>query len=350
MICQKCRNDNTVCEECGGTARRSFLSRHKGLIIVLVLIFTFVLFPLVLLISLIASISSGVDEEYLEQVVISGSGDNKLALVNVDGIIVESETGGGLGVDSMTSERKIKKILHQLSKEPDVKGLILRVNSPGGSAVASEEIYQDLLEYKKKTGNKVTVYFSDLAASGGYYVSMAGDKIISSPSSITGSIGVIISYLTFGDLAREYGVGNVVYKSGPHKDIVSEFREPTEEEREIMQSIIDDSYDNFVLAVSKGRNMQEANVRQIADGRVYSAKQAQAQNLVDALGTFEDAVAVSRTLANLKEATVVEYGSDTFIETLLGSMGKKFNVSLLPLPQSFLNSQPGPRVLYLYSP
>lgn len=351
MICQKCRGENATCEECGKPMPRSFISRHKGLLIVFTLLFVFVILPLFLIIGLIVAVVAGVGQIEKEAVVIKGSGANKIALINIDGIIVEKTPKSGLAFsEETTSARKIRTALQEIQDDGNVKGLLLRIKSPGGSAVASEEIYHDLLDYKQKTKQKVVVYFSDIAASGGYYVSMAGDKIVANPSTITGSIGVLISYLTFGDLAQKYGVNSVVYKSGPHKDIVSEFRNPTPEEKAIMQSLVDDSYSNFVLAVSKGRSLPEGEVKSLGDGRVYSGRQAEEAKLVDSLGTFDDAVSISKKLAGITDASVVEFGKQSFFESLLDETSGRFNLSLFPLPQSILGSKSSPQILYLYTP
>lgn len=304
-------------------------------------------------VSIIAALGSQLDTETQKSTVVSGSGPNTIALVNIDGIIVENDSGVGLeGISSENSSaRKLKKTLTEITKDQSVKALLVRVNSPGGSAVASEEIYQEILRYKEKTKQPVVVYFSDLAASGGYYVAMAADKIVANPSTITGSIGVIISYPTFGDLAEKYGVKNIVYKSGPHKDMVSTFREPDAQESAIMQSLITDSYENFVAAVSKGRKMPQEKVRQLGDGRIYSAKQAKEALLVDDIGNFETAIAQTRSLAGVDEASVIEFGKTSFWEGFLGSKFGSLQVSLLPDVSGIsTTTKLGPRIYYLYNP
>lgn len=359
MLCPKCSTQNNesakFCRNCGyflTPLKKSFLSRHKGWFIVLSFIFVFVVLPFYFVSRLAGSIGHEIARQDVEDSKISGSGESRIALINIDGVIVENGSSGGLGgvSEEMTSARKIKKVLRQAANDPKVKILLIRVNSPGGSAVASEEIYKELSDFKRKTGMQIVVYFSDIAASGGYYVSMAADKIVANPSSITGSIGVIISYLNFSDLAQKYGVEMIVYKSGSHKDIVSEFRKPTDEEKAIIQSVVNDSYDNFVKAVSDGRHLPESRVRELADGRIYSSKQAVNLQLVDSLGTFEDAISTARKMAGLSEASVIEYGRPGFFEAFVGNIAGKFNLSLLPNFGNYFNLQPGPRILYLYSP
>ncbi len=359
MNCPKCSHINPktakFCSFCGALLifpKRSFLAKHKGTIITVALVITFIILPIFALYNFVNSISSEIEKSEKEDAVISGSGKDKIALINIDGIIVEAEPQRSLGsvTENVTTARGIKKILKKVDADENVKAVLLRVNSPGGSAVASEEIYRDLLDFKKKSGKKVVAYFSDTAASGAYYISMAADEIVANPSTITGSIGVIISYLNFKDIAEKYGVKNIVYKSGAHKDIISEFRDPTDEEKAIIQGIIADTYDNFVQAVSAGRTLPEDQVRELADGRIYSAKQAVELKLVDKTGTLEDAIDSTMVLSGLEKASVIEFGQPDFFDLFLGSIGGKFNFSLLPNFQSYFASQPGIKVLYLYTP
>lgn len=359
MPCPKCKTVNSkesrFCQNCGThlyLPKKSFLGRNKGCLIglsVLVLIFSFIGFIVFGFVTFIISLSSNQTQNH---VVLEGSGENKIAVINIDGIIIENDPTPDIGLlsEKITSARKIKKMLNQISQDSTVKAVILRVNSPGGSAAASEEIYQATIDFKKETGVKIIAYFSDLAASGGYYSSMGADKIVANPATITGSIGVIISYLNFTDLAKNYGVKNITYKSGPHKDIISEFREPTEEENQIMQELINSTYDVFVKVVAKGRNMTEEKTKTIADGRIYSAQKAKELGLVDEIGVFSDAVALTKKEAGLKDAEVVEFGQPSFWEVILGSIAGKLNLfSLTPLNNLFFN-QPGVKLLYLYSP
>lgn len=359
MNCPKCSHINPktakFCSFCGSLLifpKRSFLAKHKGTFIAVALVITFVILPIFAVYNFINSISSDIERSEKEDAVISGSGEDKIALINIDGIIVETEPQRSLGsvTEDVTTARGIKKILRKIDADENVKAVLLRVNSPGGSAVASEEIYRDLLDFKKKSGKKLVAYFSDTAASGAYYISMAADQIVANPSTITGSIGVIISYFNFKDIAEKYGVKNIVYKSGAHKDIISEFRDPTDEEKAIIQGIISDTYDNFVKAVSSGRALPESQVQTLADGRIYSAKQAVELKLVDQTGTLEDAIDATLALADLEKASVVEFGQPGFFDLFLGSIGGKFNFSLFPSLQNYFDVKPGIKVLYLYTP
>lgn len=367
MTCPICQQHNPeaarFCQNCGGrlvadgiplppVSQKSFIRRHKGLLIGLALIFIFFILPIILFVHFISSVSEKVAREEKLSAVVSGKGEDKIALVNIDGVIVEHEPSGGLGVlqEDVTSARKIKKILQEIESNRKVKIVLLRVNSPGGSAVASEEIYQEFLDFKARTGKKVVAYFSDIAASGGYYVAMSADSIVANPSTITGSIGVIVSYLNVKTLAEKLGVKQIVYKSGVHKDILSEFEEPTDDEKKIIQSVVNDSYENFVKAVSLGRHLPTETARTFGDGRIYSAKQAEQLGLIDKIGTFEQAVTAAKTLAKISEAEVIEYGRASFLENFLGNLAPRMTIPFLSESGNYFGRVLGPQILYLYSP
>jgi protease-4 len=162
----------------------------------------------------------------------------------------------------------------------------VRVNSPGGSVVASDEIYHALLSFDKP----VVISMADTAASGGYYIACAGDHVIAHPDTLTGSIGVISQFLTFEGLLDKIGVDAVVITTGPRKDIGSPYREMTEEEKALWREILDQVYEDFVDVVVEARGLPEEMVRELADGRVYTGQQALRLGLVDAVGTRDDAI------------------------------------------------------------
>ncbi len=287
-----------------------------------------------------------INQQSSQESIIEGSGDDTIALINIDGEIVETDQTDGFSSfsNTTTSARHIKKVLQEVADDSSVKAILLRINSPGGSAAASDEILSDVKNFKEEHHIPIIAYFSDLAASGGYYVSLSADKIIANPSSITGSIGVILSYLNYGDLAQNYGVHSVVFKSGEHKDLVSPFRDPTKDESEILQSVVDDAYNVFLENVVSGRKLEKEKAKTLADGRIYSAKQAKEKGLVDSLGNFSDAVLETRKLAHIEEAKVVEFGKQGFFESLFESYLPHFNQSIIPLPRNNAS------VLYLYNP
>ena len=180
-----------------------------------------------------------------------------------------------------------------------VKGILLVVNSPGGGVVASDEIYNVLMDFKK-TGRPLVAYFGSIAASGGYYVGCAADVIVSNPNTITGSIGVIAEFPVVKNLLKKIGVDFIVIKSRDKKDLGSPWREMTREEKKIIKSLIDETYKNFLKIVSESRNIPMDSLYKIADGRIFSGRQALKYGLVDTLGTIDTAIEILKQKAKIK--------------------------------------------------
>jgi protease IV len=247
-----------------------------------------------------------------EEVLLQGEGLDKIAVIDVEGQIVEN---GDPTTQAVAQELVAQ--LRQAGEDPFVRAVILRVNSPGGSVVASDEIYNQVLDLKR-AGKPVVASFGEVAASGGYYVSAGANRIVSDPSSFTGSIGVILVLLNLEEAAGNLGIEPVVVKSGRLKDIGSPFRDLTEEERGIFQAMIDESYERFVDVVAEGRHLPESEVRELATGQPYTGQQALDAGLVDTLGGFDRAVQVAERLADIEGAAVVEYQPRITFEQLLG--------------------------------
>ena len=190
-----------------------------------------------------------------------------------------------------------------------MKAVILRLDTPGGEVTASDIIYHEVLRFKERTGRPVVGLMMSVAASGGYYIASACDVIVAHPSSLTGSIGVISIFPSLESLMSKVGVKVNVIKSGPSKDSGSPFREMTEEDRKLFQVIIDEYYEGFLEVVARGRKgkVPAADLRTIADGRIYTAPQALKLGLIDAIGYFDDAFGKAKDLASLKSAKLVSY-------------------------------------------
>ncbi len=184
-------------------------------------------------------------------------------------------------------------------KDDSVLGMVLRINSPGGGVAAAQEIYEELRKFRE-AGKKVVASFGSVAASGGYYIACASDSIVANPGSITGSIGVIFELPNAQELLKKIGLRLEVVKSGKHKDIGSFSRELTPEERRLLQSVIDDAYEQFIEAICEGRNLREAEVRKIADGRIFTGNQAKKLGLVDRLGDYHDAILLAGKLCGIR--------------------------------------------------
>jgi protease IV len=227
--------------------------------------------------------SAAAPETFREEYV-SGQGADKIAVLPVIGTI-GSQQPPTLGTPAATPTT-LRNQLRQAAKDGRVKAIVLEIDSPGGSVVASDQMYESIREFKETTSKPVVVSMSETAASGGYYIATAADEIVANESTLTGSLGVIFSYLNFAEAADKLGLKEEVVKSGKFKDIGSPTREPTKEELEILQSLIDESYDGFVEVIVEGRGLPEDQVRELADGSVYSGLQAKSLGLVDELGNI----------------------------------------------------------------
>jgi protease-4 len=306
----------------GGPPRRR---RRRGLIIgaliaLALLLLTAATVVLVLLLSAGGETGGGtaVAPETFEEEYVSGEGSDKIAVVPVVGVIGSTDSSGALGTPAATPQ-VLQDQLHQAADDESVKAVILEVNSPGGGVTASDAMHDAILDFKRQARKPVVVSMGDTAASGGYYISTAADRIVANETTLTGSLGVIFSWLNYGEAARKLGLEEEVFKSGKFKDIGSPTREPTKEEAEIFRGLIDEAYGDFVRVISEGRGIPRDRVREIADGRVYSGQQARALNLVDELGGLDRAADVARRLSKTREATVVRYTQDPGFAGLLSA-------------------------------
>ncbi len=228
------------------------------------------------------------------------AGRDRVVLVPLQGTIMLDGESGGFGSPGEGVLARVTRDLRRAAQDPRVKAVVLHVNSPGGGVTASDILRREV-EAFRETGRTVVVYAESLNASGGYYVSTAADRIVSNPTTVTGSIGVIAMYFNVEGLLGKVGVRETSFTSGPHKDMTGLFRKMTEDETRIFQGIVDELYGRFVACVVSGRpKLSPERVRTLADGRVYTASQALENGLVDEVGYLEDAVAAAARLAGLK--------------------------------------------------
>ena len=271
-------------------------------------------FPNVLLIPFLSAcifnvntINLPIGPQPLQEKELFGEGKDKIVLLDLSGVISDREKAGTL-VTHPSMVAQIKEALDKAAKDANVKAILLRINSPGGTVTASDLLYHEITQFKKVTGKKVVAVIMDIGASGGYYAAVAADTIIAHPTTVTGSIGVIMLNLNVEGLLEKIGVSGQAIKSGEKKDMGSPFRSITDEERQIFQGIIDQMFDRFVTVVAEGRpNLSVEQVRKISDGRIYTAEQALELGLVDQIGYLSDAIEVAKKQAGISKARVVTY-------------------------------------------
>ncbi|MBP2653211.1 MAG: sppA [Firmicutes bacterium] len=264
-------------------------------------------------------------------------GENKIAVIYVEGVIVGGHGQSGILGDKGGTDTVIRQ-LREARDDSSVKAVVLRINSPGGSAPASQEVGSEIKKLRE-SGKVVVASMGDVAASGGYWIAAVSDKIYANPATMTGSIGVYIPYANWQELYHKIGIQQEKIKSGPHKDILSPERPMTDEERDILQAMVDELYNQFVTVVAEGRHMNPDDVRKLADGRIYTGSQAKAAGLVDELGTMYDAIDDAARMAGIKGKPVIkEYQKLSPLSMFLGA-SDKVNLEKLML-QQFENEVP----------
>lgn len=238
--------------------------------------------------------------------------DDRIALIRIEGVILDSK-------DTIDELKRYRE-------NPAIKAILLRIDSPGGAVVPSQEIYEEIKKAREGGKKKVVSSMGTLAASGGYYIASASDKIVANPGTLTGSIGVIMELANVEGLMKKIGVESMVIKSGTHKDLASPFRKMRKEERQILQNVMDDVHEQFIQVVSEGRGMSISKVRSLADGRIFTGRQARQIGLVDELGDLQDAIRITASLVGIKgEPKLVETKKRfSFIDLFRDQFGGKW--------------------------
>lgn len=239
------------------------------------------------------------------------SPNGKVGIINISGII--------------SSSREVVEQLEDFGKDDRIKALVIRIDSPGGGVAASQEIYAAIK--RLKNNKKVVASLGSVAASGGYMVACAADKIVANPGTLTGSISAVMYFANAEDLLKKIGLKSSVIKSGKYKDIGSPTREMTEDEKQLLQALVDDIYNQFVAVVAHDRNIPQEKVLPFADGRVFSGRQAQTLHLVDYLGDETSAVRLAGKMAGIKGIPEVLYAKkndisfwEFFLQTTFASV------------------------------
>lgn len=272
---------------------------------------------------------------------------DRIQVVKLNGMIANDEDQSSIFPDP-NSPTNVRKQLHKAAADEHIKAILLRINSPGGTVGMSQELNAAVKEIRSK-GKPIFVSMGDVTASGGYYISCAADKLFASPGTLTGSIGVIMHLYNLSEIEKKIGVAPETIKSGQFKDIGSMDRPMTKDEQDLLQALIMDSYDQFVTAVADGRKLDKELVKKLADGRVYSGRQALKVKLIDALGGYEDA------LADLKKTCKDKYGKDLYVDEGRGSMSllnsliassSKSNVTKIDLLKGILPESMNPQFVH----
>ena len=249
-----------------------------------------------------------------------------IGVIYVEGVITGARGEGSIFGTGVASGPSLMEQLREAGEDDGVKAVLLRINSPGGSAAASQEVGNEI-DRLRKQGKTVVASMGDVAASGGYWIAAKADKIIADPATMTGSIGVIMETQNMQELFDKIGITPETIKSGPHKDMGSPNRPLTPEERAIMQQMVDDIYQQFVDVVAEGRKMKREKVLELADGRIFTGRQAKEQGLVDELGNYYDAVKLTGDLAGIEgEPVIREFGYTSPFEKFLSGV----NIPLTP--------------------
>lgn len=246
----------------------------------------------------------------------------KIALISIEGPIISS--------------REIVDELKEHVKDRSIKAVVLRLDTPGGAVAPSQEIYEEVK--KSAAEKKIIVSMGSIAASGGYYISAPADVIIANPGTLTGSIGVIMEIPNVEGLMTKIGIKTEVIKSGRHKDMASAFRKMDNEERKLLQDVMDNVHEQFIKAVADGRKLSVEDVRAIADGRIFTGQQAKALKLVDEIGTLEDAIRKAADISGIKgEPEIVEKKAEpSLFEMIKGRFPKEMTDLFLALKIKFL--------------
>ena len=289
----------------------------------------------------------------LEEETVEGKGSGKILLLDLSGMLSEDLPSFSVGAPPprVPLLARVREELQKAEKDDRVRALIVRINSPGGTITASDVLYHELLAFKERRKVPVIAAIMDVGASGGYYAALAADTIVANPTTVTGSIGVVMVTVNARGLLEKIGVAPLAIKSGPMKDAGSPFRALTEPERAVFQSIIDEMYGRFVGLIVKARKLPEDRVRAAADGRVYTAEQALGHRLIDRIGYMPEALDLARHAAGVEKARVVvyhrprQYRATYYAEAQQMESGFMSGASALGALVG-----PGPKFLYLWMP
>lgn len=238
---------------------------------------------------------------------VSGGGDVKVARIAVNGAIMRSQSAGLFGA-RLDMVEDLKRQIEAATDDDKVAAIILEINSPGGAVTPTDEIYRALLDFKdSREDRRIVTFVRDMAASGSYWLSVAGDWIIAEPTSIVGSIGVILQSVNWAVLSEKIGVTDTTIKSGRNKDLLNPFRQIPQEQRQIIQDMIDSNYDYFKQVILANRPIEAEKLDVVADGRILSSQAALEYGLIDQIGYWKDSTAYTRQLLGQERIQIIRY-------------------------------------------
>lgn len=279
---------------------------------------------------------SSKEDGLVENVLFEGTRNKKIAVLTIEGIIDDRQADW------------FRRQIEHAEEDTNVRGIMVRIISPGGAVSSSDQIHYYISRYKERTGKPVLAFMQSVAASGGYYSAVACDKIMAEPTVITGSIGVIMNHLVIQDLLEQkLGVNPVTLKSGKHKDWPSMFTQTTDEEKQyLMEKVVMPAFDRFVALVQEGRRdaLTKAEVVSLADGSIFTAPEALEKKLIDKIGYIDDAVTMAQQMADISDASVVQYEELFSFWSLLGAQSQK----QIGLDTQLLEKLAAPKLLYLW--
>lgn len=272
----------------------------------------------------------------------SKDGDGSVAWIKVRGVIATDNSSSPFSRPQGAGA--IAKKVREAGEDKAVKAIVLDINSPGGTVAAVQNIYSEILK-AKKNGKKVVALFRDVAASGGFYIAMAADKIVAEPGTITGSVGVIMQTSNVEGLFNKIGVKMVPITSGKYKDMGSAYRPMTDAEKALLQDMVDDTYTQFFAAVKAGRpNVNEADLKEYTDGRVFTGQRAYNLGFIDKLGGEDEALQLAGELAGIKDPKIITSTSDNLRDFIFSFGSSMENASLVKQLESLAT----PSVSYLW--
>ena len=294
-------------------------------------------------------------ERSLEETVVAGKGKDKIVLIDISGVLSSKEKKGLLAFQQEASiVARVREELQKAARDKQVKGLILRINTPGGTVTSSDIIYRDIKRFKDEMQVPVVACMMEVATSGGYYVALAADTIVAHPTSVTGSIGVIALKFNAKGLMEKIGIEDETIMAGDKKDLFSPFRPLTEEERVIVQNMLNDFHQRFMNTVAEGRRgLDREQIKKVADGRVFTADQALEEKLIDEIGYLDDVIALVKKQADIADAQVIMYHRPySYKNNIYSRMmtADLTTINLLNIDLQWLMDDTGLRFMYLWFP